>query len=174
VRKITKREQKLLFIFLGAIFLLFNLIGVAALFRKQAEFQSKLKALRIERLDARSWLAEKDTWQKRREWLDKTQPKLKTAGEADGALLDALQSSAGKYAITITDKSFGDPVQQPYYQEIAVKLKVNGSLEAVIRWLDELQQPANFQAIPSLSMKTDNDPTKISCELTVARWFAVK
>ena len=174
VRKPTKRERTLIIIFLGAIFLVINLFGVTWLFRKQWDLESRLLALRNERREANSWLEEKDTWQQRKQWLDKTQPKLQTAGEADTALLEALQTSAEKHEITIIDKAFAEPNSQPFYQEVAVNLKVSGSLESITRWLVEIQQPANFQAVPSLSMKSDNDPSKIICELTVARWHAAK
>ena len=83
--------------------------------------------------------------------------------------LDSQQREKTRYYDR--DQSFGEPVTQPNFQEISLKLKVSGSLQAVIRWLVELQQPANFQAIPALSMKSDTDPSKIICELTVARCF---
>lgn len=172
MRKLSKSEKRLLVLFLSAIFIVFNLIGLTFLARRQGEFEAKLVSLRSERLEARSWLADKETWAERKEWLAKTQPKLQSIGEANSALLENLQAGVAKHSITILDQAFVDPNPQPAYQEIAVKLKVAGSLEAITRWLVELQQPENFQAIQSFSMKTDNDPSKIVCELTVARWYA--
>jgi hypothetical protein len=174
VRKPSKRELNLLFLFLGSIFLMANLACVSKLLRAKSDLESKLTAFRNERREANSWLAEKDTWHQRKEWLDKTQPKLQTAGEADAALLDTLQRSASRHDITIVEKGFAEPASLPFAQEIAVNMKVSGSLESMVRWLSEIQQPGNFQAIPSLSMKSDNDPSKVVCELTVARWYAVK
>ena len=170
-RKITKRERSLLIIFFGAIFLMFNLFGVTFLLHRQSDLQSHLTDLKNQRQEARSWLAEKDMWLQREAWLDKTQPKLQSVGESNAAMLQVLQNSARKHDITIMEQGFGDPVTQTYYKEISVKLKISGSLEAITRWLVELQQPANFQAIPAFSMKSDSDATKIICELTVARWF---
>lgn len=172
MRKLTKREQNLTIAFLLAIFLVVNIFGVPFLFRKKGELQSKLVSLRNDRRDAAGWLAEKETWRQREEWLDKNQPKLQTTGEANAALLGDLQTGARKHKITIVDQGFAEPGAQPYYQEIAVRLKISGPLEAIIRWLVELQQPANFQAIPTLSMKSDNDPSKVVCDLTVTRWYA--
>ena len=173
MRRLTKRESKLLVIFLGAIFVILNFMGVAFLVGRQGELRSKLGDLRNERLEANSWLAEKDLWQQREEWMDSKQPKLQNTGEANAALLEALQTGARKQNITIMEQGFGEPNTQPSYQEISVKLKINGSLESITRWLVELQQPGNFQAVPTLSMKSDSDPSKVICELTVARWYAV-
>jgi len=168
----TKRERRLLFIFLGAIFILFNLFGVTYLLRREGELKTKLVNLGNERREADSWLKEKDLWEQRKTWMDSKQPKLQSTGEANAALLETIQTSARKQKITIVEQGFGEPNVQPFYQEISVKLKINGSLESITRWLAELQQPANFQAIPSLSLKSDSDPSKIVCELTVARWYA--
>ena len=66
-------------------------------------------------------------------WLNKNQPKISTAGEADSAMVDSIHNSAKKHDITIVDQSFGEPVTQPNFQAISLKLKVSGSLQAVIR-----------------------------------------
>ncbi|MGB8352884.1 MAG: hypothetical protein WCD79_03270 [Chthoniobacteraceae bacterium] len=158
--------------FFGAIFVILNLFGLTFLLRQQGELQSSLLTLRNERREANSWMAEKEVWQHRKEWLDKNQPKLQSVGEANAALLEALQTSARKQSITIMEQGFGEPNAQPSYQEISIKLKISGSLESIVRWLVETQQPESFQAIPSLSMKSDSDPSRVLCELTVARWYA--
>jgi len=173
-RKLTQSESRLLIIFLGTIILIFNMVGVSFLLRKQEEIRIKLVNLKNEQRESNGWLAEMDLWQQRKDWMDARQPKLQNAGEADATLLETLHTSARKQNITIVEQGFGEPNSQPFYQEINVKLKISGSLESIIRWLVELQQPANFQAIPTLSMKSDSDPSKIICELTVARWYATK
>jgi len=172
VKTINKREKTLLVMLLGSVVVIVNLFGLTFLMRRQGELQSNLLALRNERRDAASWLAEKDMWSKRKVWMDEKQPRLQSVGEANAVLLETLQASARKQSITIMEQGFGEPGAQPSYQEISVKLKVSGSLESIVRWFVELQQPANFQAIPSLSMKSDPDPSKVVCELTVARWYA--
>jgi len=129
--------------------------------------------LRAEQADAQSWLASKEMWQQRKEWLNKTQPKLKSSGEASADLLESLTSSAAKHSITIVDQGFAEvDSHDTTSQQIAVRLKITGSLEAITRWLVEIQQPENFQAIPTLSVKLDTDATKYVCELTVARYYA--
>jgi hypothetical protein len=142
--------------------------------RKQEDFRSNLDVLRDEQREADSWLAEKDTWRQRKEWLDKTQPVLKSSGEASAELLETLTASAARHSITIVEQGFAEPdaEHKTAYQEVAVKLKMSGSLEAITRWLVEIQQPAKFQAVPTFSMKIDSDPTKIVCELTVDRYYA--
>ena len=69
MRKLTRRERKLAILVGVAIFAVANLIGVSALLRKQEEFQTNLELLRTQRSEADSWLAQRETWQKRKEWL---------------------------------------------------------------------------------------------------------
>jgi hypothetical protein len=172
-RPLTKRERNLAILFGATLFLLANLFGVAALWRKQDEFAANLLTLQNQRDEQRSWLDEKDLWQQRKQWLADNQPVLKSVGEANAELLDNLSVSAGKLGVTINEKAFVEPdPHQKAYQQIAVHLKVTGAKDAVTQWLWELQQPQKFQAIPSLSMKLDNDSAKLDCDLTVARYYA--
>ena len=84
--------------------------------------------------------------------LIKNQPRLKSEGEANAELLESAHHQRGvKHSITIVDQGFAEPdSHDTTYQEIAVKLKISGSLESITRWLVETQQPANFQGISSL------------------------
>jgi hypothetical protein len=49
---------------------------------------------------------------------------------------------------------------------------MSGSLQDVIKWLVQIQQPELFQAITNFSLKSANEPPTVSLELEVARWYA--
>jgi hypothetical protein len=159
--------------FAASVFLVANVVAVTTLWRKQRELQESVMALRDEQLEAQSLLADKEMWRQRADALDK-QPVLGSAGQANAELLETVTSSARRHSITIVDQGFAEPgaAHKADFREIAVKLTVNGSLEAITRWLWEIQQPGKFQAVPSFSMKLDSDPSKIICKLTVARYYA--
>jgi hypothetical protein len=55
---------------------------------------------------------------------------------------------------------------------VGVKLKLSGNLENVVKWLAELQQPEKFQAVTNFSLKSEEQPPKVSLELDVARWYS--
>jgi hypothetical protein len=176
MRQLTQREKKLAVILLGAIFLMLNLFVVLFLIGRQGALEKKLTAQRADQRDAKSWLAQKDLWLQREKWMNEKQPKLQTVGQANAALLESLQTSARAQSLNILDQSFvevkPDTKAQLPYQEISVRLNVGGSLESVARWLADIQQPGKFQAVPAISMKSDTDPAKILCELTVSRYYA--
>lgn len=172
MRPLTEKEKRLTVVLLMAVFLVVNLFGLVFLARKRKTLETDLLRLKTERLDAGNWLAEKDLWMERKKWLDVNQPRLKTSGEANANLLEALQTSAEREKIAIVEQVLLEPSAKPHCQEVGVKLRITGSLEAILRWLTELQQPARFHAVTTLSLKTDADPAKMKCELQVVRWYA--
>ena len=168
MRELTPREKRLAVILTGAIFLLLNLFVVTYLIGRQAALEKRRISLRNQQREAAGWLAQRE------KWMNEKQPKLQTVGQANSALLESLQTSARGHDINIVEQSFvevkADTKSQLPYQEIAVRLKVGGSLESIARWLVDVQQPAKFQAVPAFSMKCDTDATKVLCELTVSRY----
>ena len=173
-RTLTNSEKRLALMFVGVIFLVANLLGITALWHRRADYQAQILDLSNQNMEAQSWLTEKEMWNQRKAWLDQRQPVLKSASEANAEMLDTLTAGAARHAITIIEQGFAEPdkANKSDYQEIAVKLRISGAKEAVTQWLWEIQDPAKFQAIPSLTMKLDTDPTKLDCDLTVARYYA--
>ncbi|MBI4024404.1 MAG: hypothetical protein HY360_05445 [Verrucomicrobia bacterium] len=171
MRPLTDKEKRLTLFLLVASFALANLFGLSLLSQKRKELESQLFCLRIEQLDARNWRMEKDLWMERKKWLDSKQPKIHAPGEANANLLEMLQTSARRQKIIIVGQSFTEPVTQPFYHEISVKLTVNGTLEALTHWLVELQQPEHFQAVRRFALKSDAEPPKIKCDLQVSRLY---
>lgn len=174
MRALTKRERKLAILFGASVFFVANLVLVTALWRKQGALHESVMALRDEQLEAQSLLADKELWRQRAEALDKQPVLTNSPGQANAELLEAVTASARRHSITIVDQGFAEPdaAHKADFLEIAVKLTVNGSMEAITRWLWEIQQPGKFQAVPNFSMKLDTDPSKIICKLTVARYYA--
>ena len=172
MRSLTEKEKRLTLMLLVAVFLAINLFGLTFLSRKRKALEADLFRLRTEQLEAKNWLGEKDLWLERKKWLDDNQPRLKNGGEANANLLETVQSSAQHQKITIVEQGFMEPANKTHYRQVGVKLKVNGTLEDITRWLANLQQPAKFQAVTTLSLKSDADPSRMKCELQVVRWYA--
>jgi hypothetical protein len=63
---------------------------------------------------------------------------------------DHLTKSATADQLQIQEQSFGESKTTPDYRSVSVFLKLTGSLQNVIKWLVELQQPEGFQAVTSL------------------------
>ncbi len=174
MRQVTNREQRLLLIFTVLLFLVLNLFGFSLLSKNRQTLERTVRKLDLERQEARVWMAQKDLWLKRKEWMDHKQPKPDPSGQDSAQLLEFLQQGARQNKITITDQKLLEPRTEAEYREASVRIEVRGSLEPVVRWLAGLQAPERFQAITSLTLKSDAEPPKVICNLTIARWYALK
>ena len=62
-------------------------------------------------------------------------------------LLEALTKSATANQLQIQEQSFGESKTAPHYRSMSVRLKLTGSLRSAIKWLVEMQQPEELQAV---------------------------
>ena len=169
MRTMSQSEQRLLTIFLVLLIGIVNLLGWHFLLGKKKALSAKLTELRAEEKSAAQWIADRKLWEDRRAWLDQHQPKMASDSEANAELLNFLQSSARKQNITIVEQALKDTATTAQYREVSAGLKITGSLQAIIQWLVELQQPDKFYVIKNFSLKSDAEPPKMKCDLEVAR-----
>jgi hypothetical protein len=172
MKPLNKNERRLVAVLGLVVFVMGNLWGQQFLKQKQSAFKSQLADLKVEDQESKQWLADQTLWIGRKQWLDEHQPKATTQGEINSALLEFLQSSARKQNITITEQSLTETPPQSFSQQATVNLKIGGSLESILKWLAEVQQPDKFQAVPSFKLLCDTEPPKMKCEMQVARFYA--
>ena len=167
------KNEKRLFIFLGVALLV---MGTFYLVSYLLDIESGL-ALKIRGLEANAntdqvWLREKQFWLDRKKWIDQKQPKVAPGGVPQSELLQSLTASAQNHKLTIQEQSFADAKSTANYQAVAVRLKLTGTLEDVVRWLVDVQQPDKFQAVTTFSLKSQEKPPAVDLELEVARWYS--
>jgi len=173
MRLLTASEKKLSLLFVGSIFLVLNFFLFEALVKHRKLVEKSIVQLKAEKSEASAWMADKEWWMKRRAWLQEKQPKPEAGGQESARLLEFLQQSARQQNITISQQKLNDPLLAAYYREVSVQLEVKGPLDAVTKWLAGLQAPDRFHAITTLTLKSDAEPPKVICSLTVARWYAL-
>ena len=174
MRALTNNERRLLLLLGLAFFLVLNVFGFTALAKKMQALNREKAQLVLEQNDAKGWLTRKDLWNKRKEWLTEKQPRSDSSGQDSARLLESLQQGARQQKINITQQRLMEPRSNPDYMEVAVQLEARGALESMLRWVAEIQAPDRFQAITSLTLKSDTEPPKVICNLTIARWYAHK
>jgi hypothetical protein len=172
LRRLTNNEKRLLSLLGIALFVMANFYGVSYLLDNQAALIREVDELKSTRRSNDIWLREKDLWLARKQWIEKTQPKTAGSQRPQADLLEALTRSAKDHQLTIEEQSFGESRSTPNYNSVAVRLKMSGSLENVVKWLVAIQQPEVFHAVTSFSLKSANEPPTVSLELEVARWYA--
>jgi hypothetical protein len=170
--KWNKNEKRLL-IFLGlAVFVMGTFYLVSYLLDIESGLALKIRGLEASANTDQVWLREKQFWLDRKKWIDQKQPKVAPGGVPQSELLQSLTASAQNHNLTIQEQSFADAKSTANYQAVAVRLKLTGTLEDVVRWLVDVQQPEKFQAVTTFSLKSQEKPPAVDLELEVARWYS--
>jgi hypothetical protein len=172
LRRLTKTEQRLSLILIVAVFAMANFYGLGYLFDLLSALSREVSDLRSQAHSNDIWLKERDLWLDRKRWIEADQPRIRPNQVPQSELLESLTTSARANQLEIQEQSFGENKSTPDYQSVAVRLKLGGPLQNVIKWLVRIQQPELFQAITSFSLKSANEPPTVSLELEVARWYA--
>lgn len=172
MRKWSKGEKRLSIILVIAIFLMGTFYLVSYLLDIESGLALKIQGLEANANSDQVWLREKQFWLDRKKWIDQKQPRAATGTVPQSELLQSLTTSAQNHKLTIQEQSFADAKSTPNYQAVAVRLKLTGTLEDVVRWLVEVQQPEKFQAVTNFSLKSQEKPPAVDLELEVARWYS--
>ena len=172
MRKWTKGERRLLIILGLALAIMGTFYLVSYLLDIEGGLALKIHGLEANANTDQVWLREKQFWLDRKQWIEQKQPKAAPGGVPQSELLQSLTASAQGHKLTIQEQSFVDAKSTANYQAVAVRLKLSGALEDVVRWLVEVQQPEKFQAVTNLSLKSQEKPPAVDLELEVARWYS--
>lgn len=171
MRALTVKEKRLLAGLLGAIFVLLNVVGLQAFLSRQRTLQSSIVRLQGELTEGRAILEEKTVWQERAAWLDAKQPGDDTTTTDDDAkFYEFVENSAKNAGLTYTRRDAGQRQSDGAYAEVVDSSQVKGKMEALVKWLNELQQPEAFRAIKQISVKS-GEPPEVIAEVEVARWY---
>jgi hypothetical protein len=159
-------------ILIAAVFVLANFYGIGYLLDRKDSVEKDVAELTGKERSNQIWLKEKDLWLARRKWIDEKQPRTGANQVPQSEFLETLVGTAKKEQLEIQEQSFGEIKVTPNFRSIAVRLKLTGSLQNVIKWMVDVQQPELFQAITNFSLKSVNEPPTVTLELEIARWYA--
>ena len=171
MRALTAKERKLLFFLLGAIFILLNVVGLRAFLNRQQLLESNIAQLRAQLEEHRGILSDRAYWEERRAWLEANQPTddVDTV-EDDTKFTQFVETSAKNNGLEYTRRGGGPMPQRGSIAEVYDSSTVKGPMEAVVKWLSELQKPKDFRVIKQLRIKS-GEPPEIVCDVEVARWY---
>ena len=124
------------------------------------------------RAEADELLSHKDFWDQRASWLMEKQPPFTKAGESLSNVIAQVDELAGKHGVSIPLKQPTEAVERAGMTAAVVTLKVEGEMKPVMSWLHELQQPANFIAVPAMTITpNEEDVSKIEVNMRIEKWF---
>lgn len=171
-QRLNQRERILGAIVAGIVFLLLNLYIWGKLFGALDRAHADLAARQTTRKTQDVYIRERALWEKRAQWLNDHQPKLKGPGEAS-TLLDQIKQVAGKHNVLIENPAIGTSDSTPDRQSVFASVEVKSPWPPLVRFLYDVQQPESFVVFESVTLNIDPaDPTMMRGKLKIARWFA--
>ena len=171
MRPLTPKEKSLLTL-LGVIaFAGLNFFGYRALQRTQAAQKLEVAELSADQAEAKVSLLKRTVWQKREAWILQHEPKTGDEGDAKAKTLQAVLGDARSHGLEVVEQNLHDSTQDPDGFRVEIVLTIKGSLQALSAWLAGLQDPASFYAVPSLSLKADEEKKTMVCTLRIERFF---
>src|SRR5262245_56891224 len=129
LRKLTKSQKRLSLMLFSAVFAMANFYGLSYLMDLHSSLSKEVEDLRGEERTNQVWLREKNLWLNRKQWIDHTQPRIRSNQIPQSELLESLTSSAAADHLEIQEQSFGANSSTQNYKSVAVRLKLSGSLQ---------------------------------------------
>ncbi len=171
-RSLTKSEKTLLALCIGVLFVVGGFFVWRNHRTRMTAAQEKIENLESRFTAAVAASGDAPFWKERQAWLDATMPVMGDGGQAHSSFLEQLQETARARSLTIASPVLLKPEGGPHYRDLSISLQVTGPDNAVFRWLADLQSPEKFQLIKYLLLTpVAGQPTKMACNVTVARLF---
>jgi len=171
-QRMNPRERLLAWIVAGAVFVLLNLLILSWLFGALGRARAELAARKATRTEQALYIKERDLWIKRDQWIQQHQPVLKNPAEAS-VLLDELKQIASKYNVLIQNPAIGSGETTPNHQAVFASIETKSPWPPLVHFLYDVQRPDTFIVFENVKLAIDSsDPTTMSGNFKVARWFA--
>lgn len=167
----NRRTFLLLTVFGTTVFLAANMIGLKSYRQYVAQQNLVLTQLRSEVAQNRLLMDQRDVWMERAHQMDAHAiPRLESA-HAGAQFLESLRNSAATKGVTIQEQGFGEPGKVNDLETVSVRFKASGSMEAVARWLFDIQKEGAYRAVTELALKSDKEPPQVLCSLQITQTF---
>ncbi|MEZ5387686.1 MAG: hypothetical protein R3F13_19430 [Prosthecobacter sp.] len=178
---LTPREKKLLGACISALVLMATFILLKQFLDRRSAVLAKISALESEKQENDIYMADREFWEKRAAWVERTLPETESLGSAQAQLLEEIQNVALDYELqfqkqpVLLPESKDAKTNEAYYREAAIDVRLRGDQATVLGWLASLQSPELFQAVKQLELELDTKAKEktpqVLCNLVLARWF---
>jgi len=170
MRTLTGHEKKLTFLLVGAVAAGAHLILLKFALDLDRTNRRQLASAEEELAEAGFWIAQKEEWAARENWL-RTNFRPVPAENPAPALQKRLQSAAAAAGLKVEEQKPPTPKTSPRFVEYANRMRMSGSLAQFLEWLVAVYQPEQGIAVTSLNLKIGAEPPKMSGEAVVGQFF---
>ena len=168
----SSREKRLLFLLLGALFVVVNLFGIRWLGQQRESLRRSTAESRVTLETAAFADQQREAVQDEIEWLAQYEPEPKVGELVPGQLEVLVNTGAKRWNLTVNRPKILPTVAGDFYDRARFQLSVTGQESALWRWLAELHNPNQFRAVTELRLSPNReDDTLIDATVLVEEWF---
>lgn len=168
----TSREKNLLFLLIGALFLVLNFLLYKNFY--QGEIQSldkRISAAKTNLSRAETVLQQRSEWDAAESWLKRSEGKGVAYQTAQANLQSYVAREAKKRGLVIRDERIIPWQEGSNYNRVRVRCKVTGMEQQIQQWILALNQNRQLQVLTKFDVKpTRGDLTKADCEIEVEKY----
>jgi hypothetical protein len=152
------RNERLMAATLGAlVFLFLNLAGMRWIADRMRETRAEISRMETESAAARTMLKQRPYWLARQDWVAKHPPEIYDERTSRSKYVQEIQASVQAQNLKIESQQPLETERDGRLALVGMEVTVEGRLEAIVRWLDALQQPGKYEAVRSFSLRQADD-----------------
>lgn len=177
IARLTVREQRLLLLVGGAVFLVLNLVLIRGLLVTLSSLRTQQAAKTTLLNTQNALLQQAELWQARENWLKQKQPAMtKSRDLANVDLLNELEKQTRDHGLLLENPPVINPAENAPsgapYRPVSVSIETKGTWNALVRFLNSVQQPENFIVFESATIQSDpSDPALLKGKFRIAKWY---
>lgn len=171
--QLSPSERRLVAAFALMLLVVVNFFGVRFFMNRRAQIVDAAAQTRSEIASLEELEGDAGMWERRMEWLRKSQPRLESEAAAGSALLNAVKESASRHGLTVSKHQPASAKPEAGAVAIPLQFELRGSWKGFCEFLMELQGPERFVVVQNARLKVDpSDATVMHGDFTIAKWFA--
>lgn len=170
MRTLTRHEKKLTLFLVGALAVGLHLILLKVFLSLDRSNRRHLVQAEEELSEARFWIAQREEWTGKSEWLGKNFRPVPADNPAP-ALQKMLQKAADSAGLKVEDQKPPVPKEGPRFLLYSNRMTMNGSLSQFLEWLVAVYRPEQGIAVTALNLKIGAEPPKMTGQVEVGQFF---
>ena len=172
MKQLTRSEKTLSVVVGTVFFILFNLLLVSHIVKRQAQLRIEITGKKTQLKALQVLFSERGKWITRDAWIREKQPRLANESGAGVQLLDQIKQIAKSNEVLLENPGWGAPEKTEFYRAVPVTIETKSSWPALIAFLRSIQQPDQFLVFESANVQIDpGDPAMMHGKFKVARWY---
>jgi len=172
LKNFNLRERNLALALGSIVFLVLNLLFMPRLLAYKKEARRKQTELQAKAAAAKGWVEREAYWNTRKEWIEKAEPTLKATREESARQFEELQALAHQHGLKIADVQLLQLGPAEFYHPVGARFAISGPWPELVKFVSGLQNPDRFNVIPRFSVKSDDPPPNVHCELEIQHWLS--